>query len=137
MRSDLTIESRMEEVARARRWLTRHASDAGFPEDEVRRLGLAVSEACTNVIRHAYGGEPGKPIELHLEIDETSLKIRIRDLGRRFDLTGYEPPDLSEPQEGGYGILIIRSVMDSVEYDASTGEGTTLTLTKHRPAPHA
>lgn len=132
VRSALRIDSRMEEVARARRWLAEHAAAEGFSAAEVRRLGLAVSEACANVVEHAYGGEPGHDIELELRIDEESLTLCIRDAGRPFRSDLYVPPALDVPQEGGYGVHIIRSVMDSVEYDVSSGNGTTLRLVKRR-----
>ena len=132
MRSELLIDSRVEEVARARKWLTEQASAEGFSSKEVRNLGLVVSEACVNVIKHAYRGEPGNPVELKLSIDETSLVLTIRDIGEKFDPETYEPPDLSEPHESGYGVFIIRSLMDEVRYNTSSEQGTTLTLVKHR-----
>jgi serine/threonine-protein kinase RsbW len=132
LRSELRIDSRIEEVARARRWLVEHAAAEGFPEDEVRQLGLVVSEACANVVEHAYDGRSGNPIDLTLVIDDRGLTLSIRDVGAPFDADNYAPPDLSAPQEGGYGVHIIRSVMDSVRYDTSETTGTTLTLVKRR-----
>lgn len=137
MRSELLIDSRVEEVARARNWLTEHASAEGFSSKDVRNLGLVVSEACVNVIEHAYRGQPGNPIELSLSIDEANLTLTIRDVGEKFDPETYEPPDLSEPHESGYGVFIIRSLMDEVRYDTSAKQGTTLMLIKHRSGPQS
>ncbi len=128
----LLIDSRLEEVARARKWLSEHASAQGFSDAEVRKLGLVVSEACVNIIEHAYAGEPGNSIQLRLFIDDARLVLEIRDFGARFNLETYKPPDLSEPHEGGYGVFIMRSLMDKVEYDTSGEQGTILTLVKHR-----
>lgn len=135
IRSDLHIDSRMAEVPRVRRWLGEYAKAEGFSSEEVRKLELVASEACVNVIEHAYGGLPSNPIDLSLAIDDESLVLEIRDVGSKIDLANYEPPDLSEPHEGGYGIYIMRSLMDRVEYDTSGEQGTTLTLTKRRPLP--
>jgi serine/threonine-protein kinase RsbW len=132
LRSELRIDSRIEEVARARRWLVEHAAAEGFSEHEVRQLGLVVSEACANVVEHAYDGRAGNPIDLALAIDDRVLTLSIRDVGAPFDVDTYAPPDFGVPQEGGYGVHIIRSVMDSVRYDTSETTGTTLTLTKRR-----
>jgi anti-sigma regulatory factor (Ser/Thr protein kinase) len=132
VQTDLVIDSRVEQVAKARCWLSRHALAAGIPEQTVRDLGLVVSEACANIIKHAYGGRPDLPIELHLAIEPARLVLSIRDVGTKFDLQGYQPPDLSEPHEGGYGVFIIRSLMDEVVYDTSGEQGTTLTLVKYR-----
>ncbi len=132
MRSELRIESRVEEVSRARRWLVEHALAAGFPEEETRRLGLAISEACTNVIEHAYGGRAGYAIDLELDADAERLVVRIRDTGRPFDPSSYRPPDLSRAHESGYGVHLMRSIMDEVHYAPSPEGGTTLTMVRLR-----
>ena len=130
--TDLVIASRVEEIARARQWAGDAAAGEGFSSKHVHDLGLVVSEACANVIRHAYCGEPDHVIELHLVIDEAKLVLSIRDEGRMFDVDAYQAPDLSEPHEGGYGVFIIRSLMDEATYDVSQGNGTKLTLVKYR-----
>lgn len=135
LRAQLVIDSRVEEVARAREWLVSLASTEGFPDSDVRGLGLVVSEACVNVVKHAYRGGPGNPIELRLDIDERRLVLEIADEGEKFDLRSYSPPDLSEPHEGGYGVFLMRSIMDEVDYDTSGERGTTLTLVKRRADP--
>lgn len=132
MQADLVIQSRPEELSRARGWLSDHAGASGFSDRDVRDLALVVSEACANVIEHAYRGEPNHPIDLHLTIDETKLLLLVRDFGVPFIAGDYRPPDLDVPQEGGYGVFIIRNLMDEVEYDVSEGSGTTLRLVKYR-----
>jgi serine/threonine-protein kinase RsbW len=133
--SNLRVESRVEEIAGVRSWLREQARASGFSESEAADLGLAVSEACANVIQHAYGGQPGHPIDLRLNIDETKLVLSIRDMGAPFDVNAYTPPDLSQPQEGGYGVFIMRSMVDEVDYDTSGQHGTILTLVKYRRGP--
>jgi serine/threonine-protein kinase RsbW len=135
VRSELLLDSRVEEVARARDWLSQQAAAGGFSDSEVRKLGLVLSEACVNVIEHAYGGEAGNPIELLLSIDNEALRLTIRDFGARFAVEDYEPPDLSEPHEGGYGVFIMHSLMDEVKYDTAGQQGTVLTLVKRRHQP--
>ena len=130
--ANLVITSRIEEIDRARQWLSGHARSIGFPDQEVRQLGLVISEACANIIEHAYGGRPDGSIELRLAIDEAKLVLSIRDSGTKFDLQTYQPPDLDEARERGYGVFIIRSLMDEVTYDASGERGTVLTLVKYR-----
>lgn len=128
----LIIDSQPEALAEARDWLADRASRAGFPPDTVTDLKLALTEAVSNVMLHAYGGEPGHQIILSLVTDDQALTLTIRDFGRPFDASHYQTPDLSEPQEGGYGIFLIHSLMDEVRYDTSSGAGTTLTLVKGR-----
>lgn len=137
MHAELVVESRVEEIACARQWLSGHARAAGVPERQIQELGLVISEACANVIKHAYRGQPDHLIRLQLDIDESKIVLSIRDRGAKFDLDAYTPPNLDEPREGGYGIFIIRSLMDEVRYDTSSNDGTTLTLVKYRSAPAA
>jgi serine/threonine-protein kinase RsbW len=135
VQAELVVESRVEEIARARHWLSEQARAAGFSDKDINNFGLVISEACANVIKHAYRGQPDHPIELQLSVDDTKLVLAIRDLGVKFDLAKYTPPDLTEPHEGGYGVFIIRSLMDEVEYDTSGEQGTTLRLVKYRNHP--
>jgi serine/threonine-protein kinase RsbW len=136
MLDDLRIESQFSELARARAWVSEHARAAGIAEQEINEIRLAVSEACANVIEHAYRGEPDHLIDLHLEIDAERVLVTIRDHGEPFDPQSYHPPDLDTPQVGGYGVFLIRSLMDEVHYEAPERGGATLTLVKyHRAEP--
>jgi len=130
--SELVIDSQVDELARARGWLTEHAHAAAIEERMLQEMNLVLSEACANVIRHAYKGQAGQPIELHITIDDEKVVLQIRDQGIPFDAGAYHPPDLDEPHEGGYGVFIIQSLMDEVNYDTSTGVGTTLRMVKYR-----
>jgi serine/threonine-protein kinase RsbW len=136
MFDDLRIESQFSELARARAWVSERARAAGMSEQAANEIRLAVSEACANVIEHAYRGEPGHVIDLHLEIDAVRLLVTIRDHGEPFDLHAYRPPDLDTPQVSGYGVFLIRSLMDEVRYETPERGGGTLTLVKyHRAKP--
>ena len=134
MQAELVIQSSPAELRRARAWLSDRARDAGFSDTDVRNLALVVSEACANVIEHAYNGEPDHPINLKLTVDESRLVLLVRDFGAPFDMASYRPPDLDEGQEGGYGVFIMRNLMDEVDYDVSDQPGTTLRLVKNRAA---
>ncbi len=131
MVDDLSIPSQLAELARARAWVGDHARAAGMPEQAVNELRLAVSEAVANVIEHGYRGEPNHAIDLHLDVDDTRLVLTIHDDGEPFELEAYHPPDLDEPHEGGYGVFLIRSLMDEVHYETPASGGTTLTLVKY------
>src|SRR5215216_4772551 len=103
VQAKLVADSRLKEVARVRHWLMEHARTEGFSDEVIGNLVLVVSEACTNVIKHAYANQAGCPIELHLAIDDAKLELSIRDIGTEFDLQACALPDLSQPLEGGYG----------------------------------
>ncbi|MFQ5595366.1 MAG: ATP-binding protein [Anaerolineae bacterium] len=131
---DLVIQSRLERISDARRWLTEHARAAGFAEDAILDLRLVVSEALANVVEHAYGGASDQEIRLALVIDDEKLCLIIRDFGRKFDLAHYTAPDLDQPSEGGYGVFLMHELMDEVTYDTSPPTGTKLTLVRYRSA---
>ena len=95
---------------------------------------LAIDEACSNVIRHAYEGAADKDIVLSIGIEGDTLSLTIQDFGKKFDLSRYKSPDLDEPAEGGYGVYLTRELMDEVEYDASPPQGTVLKMLKRKGA---
>jgi anti-sigma regulatory factor (Ser/Thr protein kinase) len=104
--------------------------DAESPETVQCRL--AIQEAVTNVLRHAYRDrEPGR-IELELYREEDDVVARIRDDGVPFDPRAAQDVlgNLDEPAEGGYGLSIIAGVMTEVDYEFVPGKGNELVLRK-------
>jgi len=92
-------------------------------------LQLAVSEALTNVMKHAYPPDlPGR-VSLSLRREEDSVIITVTDKGLPFNPAQIPEPDLDNPQGHGLGMFFLREVMDSVTYGRS-GLTNTLTLTK-------
>lgn len=102
-------------------------------EEETHRLKTAVDEACANIIRHSYGGDPGR-IVITFRLSDERLEILLRDFGRKPDPARLEPKAPEPSRPGGLGLPLIRTVMDEVEYDLSQAEGTTLRLVKYLAA---
>lgn len=108
--------------------LTKHLAVAtGFEATEADKIALAVDEAATNVIQHAYGGEPGHEIEVHFDPEGDSLDIVILHGGKA--LTSVPVPEfdldqlVAERRTGGLGLTIMRQMMDKVEHGrAGTGK---------------
>ena len=113
----------------ARAWLAAIASGAGFDSGEVHDVNLALSEACANAHRHAYAGRRDGVIEIDASWDLEALRIRVRDHGVRFDPEAWRPPDLDDPTEGGYGVFLIRNLMDDVRF-RDEGSGMEVVMTK-------
>lgn len=123
------------------------AREAGFPEDQVAQIELAVDEACSNVIAHAYGGDQhwhgqaeGSEIRIAIRPEVDRLVIEITDHGRRFDSASYQPKDLQglmlEGRSAGYGIPIMHRCMDEVGYHSDGNAANTLRLVKYiKPRP--
>jgi len=107
----------------------------GFDQEASDRITLAVDEALTNVIRHAYHGRPDGPIEITFRRaadarGAAALCIELRDWGTQVEPDQIRPRRLEELRPGGLGVHIITSVMDEVQYAPVPSGGTRLTMTK-------
>ena len=136
----LTIPSSTRYLEDVRRFVESHASDADFSGDIVEQLKMAVDEACTNVIEHAYQGEAEHPIDIAVIVKPDRLTVRIRDEGQGFNPASYAEPDLLKSAKarraGGFGVHIMKRLMDHVEY-RTRGRTNECCLTKYRPDSEA
>lgn len=103
----------------------------GFPEDDCHNITLAVDEACSNIIKHAYGGTSGKPIIITMRRRLHGLEVILRDYGIKVDPRTIKSRPLDEVRPGGLGVHLIRSVMDEVIYNNTLHDGNQLTLIKY------
>ncbi len=103
------------------------AESTGFDAVEAEKIALAVDEAATNVIQHAYRGEPGHEIEVHFDPEGESLDIVILHEGEALQAVPVPEFDLDKlvaaKRKGGLGLTIMRQMMDRVEHGrARTGK---------------
>jgi anti-sigma regulatory factor (Ser/Thr protein kinase) len=132
----LTVPGQFEQLAQIAEFVTRAAREAGMTDDDVFHVEMAVDEACSNVIEHAYADCSG-------DIDLTctssapgSFEIAIHDSGRSFNPDGVAlppldiPADVDDLNEGGLGLYLMRKLMDEVRFEMAAGQGNTLTMTK-------
>lgn len=97
------------------------AAVVGWDEDECRAITLAIDEAITNVIRHAYHNRPDGLIELECTENADGLEIILLDNGEAPDMSKICARELGCAVPGGLGTHIIRKVMDNVTYEAVAG----------------
>jgi anti-sigma regulatory factor (Ser/Thr protein kinase) len=97
---------------------------------EQGNIVLAVDEACANIIKHTYHGDPKRIIEIVCEADEDKLEISLQDEGPPVDFARIVPRDLNEVRPGGLGTYFIRSLMDEVVYEHRQGGGNVLRMIK-------
>ena len=101
-------------------------------EDEVTgNIVLAVTEACSNIIRHCYCGRKGERIDLEIRFRPGVFEVRIIDYGKFVDPSQMMGRELEDVKPGGLGLHFINTVMDGVEYTRNEWGGTTLILEKH------
>lgn len=86
-------------------------------------IQLAVHEACTNIIDHAYGGPCGERIGIAMTVQPSprQLIVELHDTGRSFDPDQVPQPTLDDVQVHGYGLFLMRELMDEVTYAPQPG----------------
>lgn len=103
---------------------------AGLTPEEANSVTLAIDEACTNVIKHAYKCDYNQQIVLGLELHPDRLEIRLRDYGTKCEPSRIKGRSLDEVRPGGLGVHIINEIMDEVEYDTQHAVGTELKMVR-------
>jgi serine/threonine-protein kinase RsbW len=133
-RVSYTLDSTLESVDNAEQTATRIAVEAGFTEEEVMQISMAVREAAVNAVLHGNAYDPAKKVKLDIETTGRELVITIRDQGK-----GLDPAKIPDPlapenllKTSGRGIFLIRSFMDEVQIHPSL-TGTEIKLVKHVP----
>ena len=99
----------------------------GVSDECVADIELAVTEACTNILRHAASGS--HEYEVQVEIDDRTCQIRVKDAGDNFQLAEEQVP-VPVTAETGRGLLLMRAMVDQLDLDHEPEAGTVLTLTK-------
>ncbi len=92
------------------------ASLQGFSEEDTQFIILAVDEACSNIIRHAYKGRPDGEITLTCTAQGDSIEFMLGDSGETADTSQWPTRSLEEIRPGGLGLHLIHAVMDRVLY---------------------
>ena len=137
---------RSSSLADIRAIITDLARQTGFVEDDVAKIEMAVDEACANVVEHAYAPQQewrwqrGDPVmRLEVRTRPGQIIIEIIDHGQSFDFANYRPPDLDQSikdmNRGGFGIAIMRRIMDEVLYTSHQEQGNTLRMVKYLKKP--
>lgn len=89
---------------------------AGDREALAYHLNLVLTEATANAIKHANYHNPKDTVRILIHIHDNELNIKVYDHGQGFDLETVPLPDFEHPKEGGMGLFLIRTLMDSVTY---------------------
>ena len=131
----LRVPARAEYVALARLALSGLADIVALPEELLADLKLALTEAVSNSVRHAYAGGAGF-VSIAYELSGDALTVEVVDDGKGFDPD--QPPALEgeELTEGGLGIAIIRTIADEFELSSRPGvRGSRLRFVKRLRQP--
>jgi sigma-B regulation protein RsbU (phosphoserine phosphatase) len=111
----IEFESQAGVMAGVRAELRRFLDAAAVPPAKAGALVLGADEACTNIIRHAYGGAAQGAIRIAADRSGDRLSIRIRDFGKTPPPEAFAPRPLDPTTPGGFGLHFIRAAFDRVE----------------------
>jgi anti-sigma regulatory factor (Ser/Thr protein kinase) len=127
----LSIHSDPKELHDVRDRVEHFVLETGMADESALNVVLALDEALTNVIRHAYDGQSDQPIDITIVPMDNELSVIVRDYGKVADRSKIHSRDLDDVRPGGLGVHIMHECMDSVEYlPAPEGGGTILVMTK-------
>ena len=120
-RVSYTLDSTLETVNSAEETATRMAAEAGFEDEEIMKISMAVREAAVNAVLHGNAYDPSKKVTLAFERTAGDLIIMVRDQGKGLDASRIPDPLAPENllKTSGRGIFLIRSFMDVVEIHPS------------------
>ena len=136
-RLELELTSDPNVLSDVRQKLGTWISSQQWTDDQAAEIALAVDEAISNVIQHAYACETKHRIlfsacTIHDADNGEGLEIRVRDFGRQVDPSQICGRALDDVRPGGLGVHIIRSMMNSAEYSQAEGGGMLLVMRKYK-----
>ncbi|MEN1970541.1 anti-sigma B factor RsbW [Lentibacillus sp. N15] len=126
---EMKVPAKPEYVGVIRLSISGLASRMGFSYEDIEDLKVAISEAITNAVTHAYDQEEEGEVTIGFGVYANRLEIMVADHGGSFDLGAikdtigpYEPTESIETlREGGFGLFLIEALMDKVEINNDSG----------------
>lgn len=130
----LIVNSQVERLAEIADFVADAACACGLNAEQTHDVQMAVDEACTNVIEHAYRGKSDGTIDIVCVRRGDEFVVTVQDFGARFDPHKVKVPKTRAPLSarsiGGLGLFFMRKLMDRVQFDFSSGQGNRLTMVK-------
>ena len=129
----INVSSSTEHLREVRKFVQKFVQQFDVTKNDLEEIILAVDEAYTNIIKHAYNNDPNQTVKIELGTSTDILWVQLSDTGFHFNADEYQPPDLlkriKNKQRGGMGVYLINKLMDSVEY-SSAGKTNTILMRK-------
>lgn len=119
----LRLSNRPENVMLVRQVLTGIGEAVELPAMELNDISTAVTEACNNVVLHAYGGQQG-PLEIDVHLLQDEIKVVVRDDG-----VGVPPESRPSQETAGLGIAVIKALAARAQFRADPAHGTEVEMT--------
>lgn len=126
----LIVASDQSAPRRVRQFVRDLAQSYPFSQDDLERIETAVGEAVLNAVRHGSPLGPENQVTVHSSCNESGLIIDVSDEGKGFNPEEVPKPDPYQLQSSGYGIALMRGMMDEVTFSRNEKGGTTVRLFK-------
>lgn len=129
--AQMRIASRPEFLRLVRAMVTEAGDANGCTGECVSQMVMAVDEACQNIIRHAYGGDPDGEIVVDIRREDDCISIHLLDFAAPVDVSTIKPRPLDDVKPGGLGTHFIQQCMDECSFlTPPDGTGNCLRLVK-------
>jgi len=134
LKNELIIPSSTSYLSDVRDFVEMNGSTIGLDQKTIAHISLAVDEACTNIIKHAYDNSIDNEILIRIKTNKKLFSITLKDNGKHFNPSLIADPNIAESQKmkkgGGLGMFLMKKLMDEVKYKAKNN-GNELLLIKH------
>src|SRR4051794_3992828 len=132
-RVHLRIPARAEYITLGRLALTGLSRLRELSDETLADLKLALTEACSNSVRHAYQDGRAGVVDIDYDLQSDFLAIEVSDDGKGFHYVEADGEESAELTEGGLGLAIIKSLSDEFELGERNGGGSRLRFVKKLP----
>jgi len=124
-------------LAELRSFLQQNLVAYRLSEGDKHQVTLAVEEVCANLIIHSHACNPKEEILLEVKEFNKKIIVEITDKGNAFNLLEYEVPNLNqvieEKRKGGIGILLVKKIMDEIQFESKNGENICRLIKNFQP----
>jgi sigma-B regulation protein RsbU (phosphoserine phosphatase) len=130
--SEITLKATFENVEKAIDFISDKSEELPFDVKEKNKIKIAMDEIMSNVVQYAYQGSEGD-VTIKADPGDDDFTITVIDSGIKYNPLGKEDPDTTlsaeEREVGGYGIFLVKKIMDEIEYEYKDGKNI-LTMKK-------
>lgn len=124
--NEIKVTNKLENLPAIAKFISDSLHRFGMDDGKIFDMSVAVDEACTNIIQHAYSPEEEGTIVIHCKmLDDKKCSVSIKDQGKPFDQTRVGSVDttssLEDRKPGGLGLFFIRELVDEIYYEYKDG----------------
>jgi len=139
MAHQFTIACSKNNLTSIREFITEHLEEIGLRTIDLNLIVLAIDEVCANLIIHSNKCDQEKKLEIFFDYDiiRQQLQVNIKDQGQLFEYKKYSEPNIKDliksRKKGGIGLLLVRKIMDRIEYSTDNFHNVTKLSKKISP----